>query len=114
VCVYVCGGRATQGKGVMPDGTSRLRVVGGSRAGASLFHFMGCSTFSEYTVVAEISCAKVDPTARLDTICLYVLWSCSAVPCCAVLWAERGWWGVGCMQVWVWREYWSRRRVQHV
>lgn len=38
----------------MPDGTSRF-----SKNGKSIFHFMGCSSFSEYTVVAEISCAKV-------------------------------------------------------
>jgi Zn-dependent alcohol dehydrogenase len=44
--------RATQGKGLMPDGTSRF-----SKDGKTIFHFMGCSSFSEYTVVAEISCA---------------------------------------------------------
>lgn len=46
--------RATQGKGVMPDGTSRFTCKG-----KSLYHFMGASTFSEYTVVPEISIAKV-------------------------------------------------------
>ena len=46
--------RTTQGKGVMPDGTSRF-----SCKGQTLYHFMGTSTFSEYTVVAEISVAKV-------------------------------------------------------
>lgn len=46
--------RSTQGGGVMPDGTSRLQCNG-----KSLYHFMGCSTFSEYTVVADISVAKV-------------------------------------------------------
>uniref|UniRef100_A0A3Q3W5V1 S-(hydroxymethyl)glutathione dehydrogenase n=1 Tax=Mola mola TaxID=94237 RepID=A0A3Q3W5V1_MOLML len=54
-----------QGKGVMPDGTTRF-----SCKGKSLFHFMGCSTFSEYTVVAEISLAKVDHRAPLDKVCL--------------------------------------------
>lgn len=49
----------------MPDGTSRF-----SCKGKSLFHFMGCSTFSEYTVVAEISLAKVHPKAPLDKVCL--------------------------------------------
>lgn len=49
----------------MPDGTTRF-----SCKGKSLFHFMGCSTFSEYTVVAEISLAKVDPRAPLDKVCL--------------------------------------------
>jgi len=46
--------RATQGKGVMPDGTSRF-----SCNGKTLLHFMGTSTFSEYTVLPEISLAKV-------------------------------------------------------
>ena len=46
--------RATQGKGVMPDGTSRFTCKG-----KPLYHFMGTSTFSEYTVVPEISIAKV-------------------------------------------------------
>lgn len=44
----------TQGKGVMPDGTSRFTCNK-----KTLYHFMGCSTFSEYTVVADISLAKV-------------------------------------------------------
>jgi len=57
--------RATQGKGVMPDGTSRFTCKG-----KTLFHFMGCSTFSEYTVVAEISVAKVNPKAPMDKVCL--------------------------------------------
>lgn len=57
--------RLTQGKGLMPDGTTRF-----SCKGKSLFHFMGCSTFSEYTVVAEISLAKVDRRAPLDKVCL--------------------------------------------
>lgn len=57
--------RATQGKGVMPDGTSRFTCKG-----QTVFHFMGCSTFSEYTVVAEISVAKINPSAPLDKVCL--------------------------------------------
>lgn len=57
--------RATQGQGVMPDGTSRY-----SCKGKTLYHFMGCSTFSEYIVVAEISVCKVDPAAPLEKICL--------------------------------------------
>lgn len=48
--------RAFQGKGVMPDGTSRF-----SKDGKQIYHFMGCSTFSEYTVIAEISAAKINP-----------------------------------------------------
>lgn len=57
--------RVTQGKGVMPDGTSRF-----SCKGKTLYHFMGTSTFSEYTVVAEISIAKVAESAPLDKVCL--------------------------------------------
>lgn len=57
--------RDTQGRGVMPDGTTRFTCKG-----KSLFHFMGTSTFSEYTVVASISLAKVDDSAPLDKVCL--------------------------------------------
>jgi S-(hydroxymethyl)glutathione dehydrogenase / alcohol dehydrogenase len=57
--------RATQGKGLMPDGTSRL-----SHGGRPLHHYMGCSTFSEYTVINEISAAKIDPTAPHEKVCL--------------------------------------------
>eukprot|EP01115_Flamella_aegyptia_P001275 TRINITY_DN12075_c0_g1_i2.p1 TRINITY_DN12075_c0_g1~~TRINITY_DN12075_c0_g1_i2.p1 ORF type:complete len:377 (+),score=192.64 TRINITY_DN12075_c0_g1_i2:31-1161(+) len=57
--------RTTQGKGVMPDGTSRFTCKG-----KTIFHFMGCSTFSEYTVVAEISVAKVREDAPLTKVCL--------------------------------------------
>jgi len=49
----------------MPDGTSRFTCKG-----QTVFHFMGTSTFSEYTVVAEISVAKIDPTAPFDRVCL--------------------------------------------
>ncbi|RYY73538.1 MAG: S-(hydroxymethyl)glutathione dehydrogenase/class III alcohol dehydrogenase [Gammaproteobacteria bacterium] len=62
----LCGAvRATQGKGVMPDGTSRF-----SLDGKPLFHYMGTSTFSEYTVLPEVSLAKVSKEAPLDKICL--------------------------------------------
>jgi S-(hydroxymethyl)glutathione dehydrogenase / alcohol dehydrogenase len=57
--------RATQGKGLMPDGTSRF-----SFEGKPLYHYMGTSTFSEYTVVAEISLAKINPAAPLGVMCL--------------------------------------------
>ena len=57
--------RATQGKGLMPDGTSRF-----SYEGKPLFHYMGTSTFSEYTVVPEISLAKVRKDAPLEKVCL--------------------------------------------
>jgi S-(hydroxymethyl)glutathione dehydrogenase/alcohol dehydrogenase len=62
LCVAV---RATQGKGVMPDGTSRFAYDG-----RPLYHYMGCSTFSEYTVVAEVSLAKIHPDARSQHVCL--------------------------------------------
>ena len=62
----LCGAvRATQGKGVMPDGTSRF-----SYKGQPLYHYMGCSTFSEYTVLPEISLAKISREAPLDKVCL--------------------------------------------
>jgi len=57
--------RATQGKGVMPDGTGRF-----SLNGKSLYHYMGTSTFSEYSVIAEVSLAKISPAAPLDKVCL--------------------------------------------
>jgi S-(hydroxymethyl)glutathione dehydrogenase/alcohol dehydrogenase len=57
--------RATQGKGVMPDGTTRF-----SYEGQPLYHYMGCSTFSEYTVVAEVSLAKINPQANHEQVCL--------------------------------------------
>ncbi|MGR2740002.1 S-(hydroxymethyl)glutathione dehydrogenase/class III alcohol dehydrogenase [Billgrantia sp. Q4P2] len=57
--------RATQGQGLMPDGTSRF-----SLDGQMLHHYMGCSTFSEYTVLPEVSLAKVSQEAPLDKICL--------------------------------------------
>ena len=62
LCVAV---RATQGKGVMPDGTTRF-----SYQGKPVYHYMGCSTFSEYTVVAEVSLAKVNPDAPAEKVCL--------------------------------------------
>ena len=57
--------RATQGKGLMPDGTTRF-----SYQGKPLFHYMGTSTFSEYTVCAEVSLAVIDPAAPLEKVCL--------------------------------------------
>ncbi|KAI9922937.1 hypothetical protein PsorP6_001374 [Peronosclerospora sorghi] len=59
--------RTTQGKGLMPDGTSRFTC---KRNGKTLYHFMGTSTFSEYTVLPEIAVAKIDPSAPMDKICL--------------------------------------------
>lgn len=57
--------RATQGQGLMPDGTSRFTC-----RGQTIYHYMGCSTFSEYTVLPEISLAKVNPAAPLEEVCL--------------------------------------------
>lgn len=57
--------RGTQGQGVMPDGSSRFAA-----GGRSLYHYMGTSTFSEYSVIAEISAAKVNQAAPLDKVCL--------------------------------------------
>ena len=57
--------RATQGKGLMPDGTSRF-----SKDGKTIFHYMGTSTFSEYTVLPEISVAKISKDAPLEKVCL--------------------------------------------
>jgi S-(hydroxymethyl)glutathione dehydrogenase / alcohol dehydrogenase len=61
--------RATQGKGVMPDGTSRFRCDGVGRQAADVFHYMGCSTFSNFTVLPEIALAKVREDAPFDKIC---------------------------------------------
>jgi len=57
--------RITQGKGLMPDGTSRF-----SLDGKPLLHYMGTSTFSEYTVLPEISLAKISKAAPLEKVCL--------------------------------------------
>jgi len=60
--------RGTQGKGLMPDGTSRLTL---KSDGSTIYHFMGCSTFAEYAVLAEISCAKVNPELEPSKACLF-------------------------------------------
>lgn len=57
--------RATQGKGLMPDGTTRF-----SKNGQPIYHYMGTSTFSEYTVLPEISLAKINKDAPLEKVCL--------------------------------------------
>ena len=57
--------RATQGKGLMPDGTSRF-----SLKGKQIAHYMGTSTFSEYTVLPEIALAKINKAAPLEKVCL--------------------------------------------
>ncbi len=57
--------RETQGKGLMPDGSTRFY-----KDGQPIFHYMGCSTFSEYTVLPDISLAKVNKEAPLNEVCL--------------------------------------------
>jgi S-(hydroxymethyl)glutathione dehydrogenase/alcohol dehydrogenase len=59
--------RGTQGQGFMPDGSSRFK----DKDGKPIFHFMGCSTMSEYTVLAEISCAKISKDLALEKACLF-------------------------------------------
>ncbi|KAI96295.1 alcohol dehydrogenase [Rhodomicrobium udaipurense JA643] len=61
LCTHI---RATQGKGLMPDGTSRF-----SYKGQTIFHYMGCSTFSNFTVLPEIAVAKIREDAPFDTSC---------------------------------------------
>ncbi|KAL4075743.1 class III ADH enzyme [Scleroderma citrinum] len=62
----LCGKvRATQGKGLMPDNTSRFTCKG-----QPIHHFMGTSTFSQYTVVADVSIVAINPIAPLDRACL--------------------------------------------
>lgn len=57
--------RETQGKGVMPDGTSRFSMLDGT----PILHYMGCSTFSNYTVLPEIALAKIRKDAPFDKVC---------------------------------------------
>ena len=63
ICLAI---REQQGRGYLPDGTTRL-----SRGGEELRHFMGCSTFAEATVMPEIALAKVSPEAPLEAACLF-------------------------------------------
>ncbi|MEP9374183.1 S-(hydroxymethyl)glutathione dehydrogenase/class III alcohol dehydrogenase [Mesorhizobium sp. KR1-2] len=56
--------RSTQGQGLMPDGSSRFSI-----GKDKIFHYMGCSTFSNFTVLPEIALAKVNPDAPFDKIC---------------------------------------------
>ena len=57
--------KSTRDRGVMPDGTSRF-----SLNGETVYHFMGTSTFSHYTVVPEIALARIRPDAPLESVCL--------------------------------------------
>jgi S-(hydroxymethyl)glutathione dehydrogenase / alcohol dehydrogenase len=71
--------REQQGKGYLPDGTARL-----SRDGEPMRHFMGTSTFAEYTVMPEIALAKVDPEANMESICLLACGATTGIA--AALW----------------------------
>ena len=57
--------RATQGQGLMPDGTSRFSTLDGD----PILHYMGCSTFSNFTVLPEIAVAKIREDAPFDKVC---------------------------------------------
>ena len=82
--------RATQGQGVMPDGTSRF-----SYKGQKILHYMGCSTFSNYTVLPEVSLAKIRKDAPFDMACYIgcgvttgvgaVIYSAKAEPNCVAV-----------------------------
>jgi S-(hydroxymethyl)glutathione dehydrogenase/alcohol dehydrogenase len=61
--------RSTQGQGVMPDGTSRFRCEATGGGSNTVFHYMGCSTFANFTVLPEIAVAKVREDAPFDKIC---------------------------------------------
>jgi S-(hydroxymethyl)glutathione dehydrogenase / alcohol dehydrogenase len=79
ICLAI---REQQGKGYLPDGTTRL-----SRSGEPLRHFMGTSTFAEYTVMPEIALAKVDPSASFNTICMLACGATTGLA--AALWKAK-------------------------
>ena len=76
--------RATQGQGLMPDGTSRF-----SFKGQPIFHYMGCSTFSNFTVMPEIAVAKVRADAPFDKICYIGCGVTTGIG--AVIWTGKVW-----------------------
>jgi S-(hydroxymethyl)glutathione dehydrogenase/alcohol dehydrogenase len=76
--------RATQGKGVMPDGASRF-----SRGGEAVLHYMGCSTFSNFTVLPEIALAKIREDAPFDKVCYIGCGVTTGIG--AVMWTARVW-----------------------
>jgi S-(hydroxymethyl)glutathione dehydrogenase/alcohol dehydrogenase len=79
--------RATQGKGVMPDGTSRFSCD--APPDKQLFHYMGCSTFANFTVLPEIALAKVREDAPFDKICYIGCGVTTGVG--AVIWTAKVW-----------------------
>ncbi len=78
--------RATQGKGVMPNGSSRFRCEG-----KPVFHYMGCSTFANFTVLPEIALAKVREDAPFDKICYIGCGVTTGIG--AVIWTAKVWAG---------------------
>ena len=76
--------RSTQGQGLMPDGTRRF-----SLNGQPVFHYMGCSTFSNFTVMPEIALAKVRPDAPFDKICYIGCGVTTGIG--AVIWTGKVW-----------------------
>jgi S-(hydroxymethyl)glutathione dehydrogenase/alcohol dehydrogenase len=76
--------RSTQGQGVMPDGTSRFSCDGGT-----VFHYMGCSTFSNFTVLPEIAVAKVREDAPFEKICYIGCGVTTGIG--AVMWTAKVW-----------------------
>ena len=81
LCTAIC---ATQGQGLMPDQTSRFSCHGGE-----LFHYMGCSTFSNFTVLPEIAIAKVRGDAAFDKICYIGCGVTTGIG--AVVWTAKVW-----------------------
>jgi S-(hydroxymethyl)glutathione dehydrogenase / alcohol dehydrogenase len=79
--------RATQGKGVMPDGSSRFSCEG--TGDKPLFHYMGCSTFANFTVLPEIALARVREDAPFDKICYIGCGVTTGVG--AVIWTAKVW-----------------------
>ena len=83
--------RGTQGQGLMPDSTSRFSCepVGGGRGSNEIFHYMGCSTFSNFTVLPEIAVAKVREDAPFDKICYIGCGVTTGIG--AVIWTAKVW-----------------------
>ena len=79
ICLAI---REQQGQGYLPDGTPRL-----SRDGRPLRHFMGTSTFAEYTVMPEIALAKIDASAKLDSVCILACGATTGIA--GALWKAR-------------------------
>src|SRR5919205_1181985 len=78
--------RATQGQGVMPDGTSRFSLDGNK-----LHHYMGCSTFANFTVLPEIAVAKIREDAPFDKVCYIGCGVTTGIG--AVIWTAKVWEG---------------------